>query len=128
MQPVHALNSVHMYSIIGDISSHLYNLDTVRGCSHGASGCHLRTPGSKQWVVSVPIPLRYWTAPSSDLTVQMHCIIRTTIAQFYVNQAVKRGAERQKVQPGSVTFLQRFGGALQLNLHDHLISNCKFGL
>jgi len=44
-----------------------------------------------------------------------------TIAQFYVNQAVKCGAERQKVQPGSVTFLQRFGGALQLNLHHHLI-------
>jgi hypothetical protein len=51
----------------------------------------------------------------------VHGIIRTTIAQFYVNQAVKRGAERQKVQPGSVTFVQRFGGALQRNLHDHVI-------
>jgi hypothetical protein len=29
------------------------------------------------------------------------------VAQFYVNQAVKRGAARHKVQPGSVTFLQR---------------------
>ena len=29
-----------------------------------------------------------WTAPSRDLTVQVHTIIRTTIAQFYVNQAV----------------------------------------
>jgi Transposase zinc-binding domain/Putative transposase len=76
---------------------------------------------TRQWVVSVPIPLRYWTAPSRDLTAQVHGIIRTTIAQFYVNQAVKRGAERQKVQPGSVTFLQRFGGALQLNLHYHVI-------
>lgn len=27
-------------------------------------------------------------------------IIRTTIGQFYVNQAVKRGAERHEVQPG----------------------------
>jgi hypothetical protein len=76
---------------------------------------------TRQWVVSVPMPLRYWTAPSRDLTTQVHMIIRTTIAQFYVNQAVKRGAERQKVQPGSVTFLQRCGGALQLNLHDHVI-------
>jgi hypothetical protein len=76
---------------------------------------------TRQWVVSVPIPLRYWTAPSRDLTKQVHGIIRTTIAQFYVNQAVKRGAERQKVQAGSVTFLQRFGGALQLNLHYHVI-------
>jgi hypothetical protein len=76
---------------------------------------------TRQWVVSVPIPLRYWTAPSRDLTAQVHGIIRTTIAQFYVNQAVKRGAERQNVQPGSVTFLQRFGGALNANLHYHLI-------
>jgi hypothetical protein len=46
----------------------------------------------RQWVVSVPMPLRYWTAPSRDLTAQVHGIIRTTIAQFYVNQAAKRGA------------------------------------
>jgi hypothetical protein len=77
---------------------------------------------TRQWVVSVPMPLRSWTAPSRDLTAQVHGMIRTTIAQFYINQAVKRGAERQKVQAGSVTFLQRFGGALQLNLHDHLIA------
>jgi hypothetical protein len=76
---------------------------------------------TRQWVVSVPIPLRYWTAPSRDLTTQVHGIIRTTIAQFYVNQAVKRGAERKKVQAGSVTFLQRFGGALNANLHYHVI-------
>jgi hypothetical protein len=76
---------------------------------------------TRQWVVSVPIPLRYWTAPSRDLTAQVHSIIRTTIAQFYVNQAVKRGAKRQNVQPGSVTFLQRFGGSLNANLHYHLV-------
>jgi hypothetical protein len=76
---------------------------------------------TRQWVVSVPIPLRYWTAPSRDLTAQVHAIIRTTIAQFDVNQAVKRGAKRHNVQPGSVTFLQRFGGALQLNVHYHVI-------
>jgi hypothetical protein len=75
----------------------------------------------RQWVVSVPIPLRYWTAPSRDLTTQVHTIIRTTIAQFYVNQAVEHGAERQDVQPGSITFLQRAGGSLNANLHYHLI-------
>jgi hypothetical protein len=77
---------------------------------------------TRQWVVSVPIPLRYWTAASRDLTAQVHTIIRTTITQFYVNQAVKRGAERHKVQAGSVTFLQRFGGSLNANLHYHLIA------
>jgi len=72
-------------------------------------------------VVSVPMPLRYWTTPSRHLSAQVHGIIRTTITQFYVNQAVKRGAERQTVPPGSVTFLQRCGGALQLNFHSHVI-------
>jgi hypothetical protein len=55
---------------------------------------------TRQWVVSVPMPLRYWMAASQDLTVKIHTILRTTIAQYYVNQAVTRGIERQKVQPG----------------------------
>jgi hypothetical protein len=58
---------------------------------------------TRQWVVSVPIPLRYWMASSQDLTATVHTIMRTTIGQYYVNQAVKRGLERAKVQPGSVT-------------------------
>jgi len=60
-------------------------------------------------------------ASSQDLTATVHTIIRTTIAQYYVNQAVTRGIERQKVQPGSVTFIQRFGSAMNLNLHYHVI-------
>src|SRR5215510_10339170 len=69
---------------------------------------------TRQWVVSVPIPLRYWMAASQDLTAQVHTVIRTTIGQYDVNQAVTRGLERANVQPGSVTFLQRFGSALNL--------------
>jgi hypothetical protein len=76
---------------------------------------------TRQWVVSVPIPLRYWMAPSRDLTARVHTIIRRTIAQYYVKQAVKQGATRTSVQPGSVTFVQRFGGSINLNLHYHLI-------
>ncbi len=76
---------------------------------------------TRQWGVSVPIPLRYWMAPSRELTAKVHTIIRRTIGQYYVNQAVQRGVARAAVQPGSVTFLQRFGGALNLNLHVHII-------
>jgi hypothetical protein len=83
--------------------------------------CAMPWVPTRQWVVSVPMPLRYWMPPSRNLIAQVHTIIRTTIAQYYVNQAVKRGVERHKVQPGSVTFLQRFGGALQLNVHYHVI-------
>ncbi|HEY7711504.1 MAG TPA: transposase zinc-binding domain-containing protein [Candidatus Entotheonella sp.] len=76
---------------------------------------------TRQWVVSVPIPLRYWTAPSRELTATVHSIIRRTIGQYYVNQTVRNGAMRADVQPGSVTFLQRFGGSLNANLHYHLV-------
>jgi hypothetical protein len=69
---------------------------------------------TRQWVVSVPIPLRYWMSSSQDLTAKVHTIIRTTTGQYYVNQAVTRGIEWQKVQPESVTFIQRFGGAINL--------------
>jgi hypothetical protein len=76
---------------------------------------------TRQWVVSVPIPLRYWMASSQDLTAKVHTIVRRTIAQYYINQAVQGGVERPQVHPGSVTFIQRFGSALQLHVHYHLI-------
>ncbi len=76
---------------------------------------------TRQWVVSVPIPLRYWMAASQDLTAKVHTIIRTTIGQYYVKQAVTRGLPRANVHPGSVTFIQRFGSALNLNVHYHLL-------
>jgi hypothetical protein len=76
---------------------------------------------TRQWVVSVPIPLRYWMSSSRDLTAQVHTIIRTTIAQYYVSQAVKRGVERQHMQPGSVSFIQRFGSSINLTLHFHVV-------
>ena len=76
---------------------------------------------TRQWVVSVPIPLRYWMASSQDLTAKVHTIIRTTIGQYYVNQAVTQGHELANVHPGSVTFIQRFGSALNLNVHYHLL-------
>ena len=60
-------------------------------------------------------------AASKDLTAKVHTIIRTTIAQYVVHQAVKRGVERQKVQPGSVTFIRRFGSAPHANTHFHFI-------
>jgi len=63
---------------------------------------------------SVPIQWRYWMASSQDLTAMVHTIIRTTIGQYYVNKAVTRGCERAAIQPGSVTFIQRFGSAINL--------------
>src|SRR5262245_17761422 len=67
---------------------------------------------TRQWVVSVPVPLRYWMAASRDLTAQVHTIIRATIGQYYVNRAGQGGVERHKAHPGSVSFIQRFGSSI----------------
>ena len=60
-------------------------------------------------------------AASQELTAQVHTIIRTTIGQYYMNKAVTRGLKRANMQPGSVTFIQRFGSAINLNLHFHCV-------
>jgi hypothetical protein len=78
---------------------------------------------TRQWVVSVPIPLRYWTASSQDLTTKVHTIIRTTIGQYYFNQTVQSGVEQPQVHPGSVTFIQRFGSILNLN---EIVVDCVY--
>ena len=58
-------------------------------------------------------------ASSQNLTAMVHTIIRTTIGRYYVNQLVIREIARQNVQPGSVTFIQRFGSAINVNVHSH---------
>ena len=60
-------------------------------------------------------------AASQELTAKVHTIIRTTIGQYYVNQTVARGCARANIQPGAVRCIQRFGSALNLNLHFHVI-------
>jgi hypothetical protein len=68
----------------------------------------------RQWVVSVPIPLRYWMASSKDLTAAVHTIIGRAMHQYYVNAAVKLGRDRTHIQAGSLTCVQRFGGSINL--------------
>ena len=38
-----------------------------------------------------------------------------------MNKTVARGCARANIQPGSVTFIQRFGSAINLNLHFHFV-------
>jgi hypothetical protein len=76
--------------------------------------CVLPWVPTRQGVVSVPIPLRYWMAASQELTTRVHTISRTTIGPYDVNQAVTGGIPRDKGQPGAVTCMPRFGSALNL--------------
>ena len=61
-------------------------------------------------------PLRYWMAASQELTAQVHTILRTTSGQSYVHKTVARGCARANIHPGSVTFIQRFGSAMNLKV------------
>ena len=55
---------------------------------------------TRQWVVSVPVPLRDWMAASQERTAKVQTLMRTTSGQYSVNQAVKQGSERATVHPG----------------------------
>ncbi|MBP6219181.1 MAG: transposase zinc-binding domain-containing protein [Oligoflexales bacterium] len=68
----------------------------------------------RQYVLSVPIPLRYWMASSKKLLAKVHKIFTSEVESFYVDKGAKN-------RSGSVTFVQRFGSALNLNVHFHLL-------
>ena len=67
----------------------------------------------RQWVLSVPYPLRYLFATNPKVMSQVLTIVHRVISTFLIKRArmtIKSGA-----QSGSVTLIQRFGSALNLN-------------
>ncbi len=75
----------------------------------------------RQWVVTLPIPLRYWCASSKDLTAAVNKIAVREIAHYYRKKAKEAGFEG-KLHPGLITFVQRFGSSLNLNVHFHILA------
>jgi len=73
----------------------------------------------RQWVLSVPYPLRYLFATNPEVLSRVLTIVHRVIGTFLVKQAgmtVASGA-----QSGAVTLIQRFGSALNLNIHFHML-------
>jgi hypothetical protein len=70
----------------------------------------------RQWVLTLPYPPRYRCAYDAALTSD---ILRVFLRALF--SALRRRAKSQwdtpRGQCGSVTFIQRFGSALNLNLH-----------
>jgi ribosomal protein S27E len=73
----------------------------------------------RQWVVSVPIPLRYWMAVNSELMGQVNSIITRAIGAHYKKAVRHFLLEGEELQTAAVSVIQRFGGALNLNIHFH---------
>jgi hypothetical protein len=72
---------------------------------------------TRQWVLSLPIRFRYLLAYNHDLCREVVKIFNRVVNQFYRQQGEPTGTGEGNT--GSVTFIQRGGGALNLNVHFH---------
>ncbi len=71
----------------------------------------------RQWVLSVPFPLRFLFAAEPAAMGRVLAIVYRAMA----NALIKAGLTRATGQTGAVTLIQRFGSALNLNIHFHML-------
>jgi len=72
----------------------------------------------RQWVLSVPFPLRFLFASNAKIMTKVLGIVYRAIATHLAHKA---GFTKPLSQTGAVTLIQRFGGALNLNIHFHML-------
>ncbi len=72
----------------------------------------------RQWVLSVPFALRYLFATHPAVMGQVLGIVYRAIASHLIKVA---GYHHETAQTGAVTLVQRFGSALNLNIHFHIL-------
>ena len=72
----------------------------------------------RQWVLSLPIPLRFLLAAHPHLLTPVLQVIHRAISTFLIKQA---GLKRIEAQTGTITLIQRFGSAANLNIHLHCL-------
>lgn len=72
----------------------------------------------RQWVLSVPYPLRFLFAREPKVMGKVLRIVYRTIAGHLIRQA---GLTCATAHTGAVTLIQRFGSALNLNVHLHML-------
>ncbi len=80
----------------------------------------------RQWVLTFPFESRFLLAVDGAFMTKMLSAFLRTLFAWMRRRARRIGIS--KGEPGSVTFIQRFGGALNLNPHLHsLVSDGVFG-
>lgn len=72
----------------------------------------------RQWVLSVPFPLRFLFASRPEIMGRVLGIVYRTIATHLTRKA---GYTKTTAHAGAVTLIQRFGSALNLNIHYHML-------
>jgi hypothetical protein len=75
---------------------------------------------TRHWVLSVPFELRYWMASDDKLLKEVNKILCNEINNYLRKKARKLGIKGGET--GIVSYLQRAGSALNLNLHFHLLA------
>lgn len=76
---------------------------------------------TRQWVLSVPVPMRYLMAYDGQALNQVINSFTGTIFSWLRKKAKQaiNNIKFSQMQAGGVIFVQRFGSALNLNLHLH---------
>ena len=72
----------------------------------------------RQWVLSFPFPLRFLFASRPEIMGWVLGIVYRVIATHLVKKA---GYSHKTARTGAVTLIQRFGSALNLNIHFHML-------
>ena len=72
----------------------------------------------RQWVLSVPFPLRFLFASQPAVMGKVLGIVYRTIATHLIRKA---GYNKATAQTGAVTLIQCFGSALNAHIHFHMI-------
>ncbi len=75
----------------------------------------------RQWVLTLPYPLRYRCAYDARLTSEvLRAFLRALFAEL--RRRARKLWEMRAPQCGAISFIQRFGSALNLNLHFHTLA------
>ena len=72
----------------------------------------------RQWVLSFPFQLRFLFARDPAIMGQVLGLVSRALSTYLIN---KVGFTRRDAQTGAVTLIQRFGSALNLNIHLHML-------
>ena len=72
----------------------------------------------RQWVLSFPFPLRFLLANNPEVMGKVLAIVTRAISTHLIKKA---GFKKTTAETGSVTLIQRFGSALNANLHFHIL-------
>ena len=75
----------------------------------------------RQWVLSLPIPLRLLLAAQPKLVTPVLQVVHGVITRHLLGQAGRNVEGADDADSGAVTLIQRSGSAANLNIHLHCL-------